>query len=160
MIKTYLNFKILLGAAIFGAGVFALVIWFLWSARANPNSPVPATAILKVIEAPTQTPLGMSFTPTPTLSPTTSQQTPTPSGDITLGGYVQVSGTGGDGLRLHNNAAVASKVNYFAKEAEVFIVKDGPVNADGYIWWELEDPYTTTTVGWGVANYLSVVQNP
>jgi len=81
-------------------------------------------------------------------------------GEIKIGDYVQVTGTGGDGLRLHETAGVASKVNYIAIDSEVFIVKDGPVDADGYVWWELQDPYTDDMVGWGVANYLAVVQNP
>jgi len=155
------NFKVLLGATVFGVGVFAVLVWVLWSAKTNDTAQVPATAILKIIEAPTQTPPGIRITPTPTQAPTTaSQATPAPSGDIAIGDYVQVSGTGGDGLRLHNNAGVSTKVNYVAKESEVFIVKDGPIDADGFVWWELEDPYNNNTVGWGVANYLAVLQNP
>jgi hypothetical protein len=99
-------------------------------------------------------------TPTQIEKPTSSQQAPPPSGDIVIGDYVQVSGTGGDGLRLHNSAGVSSEVRYIAIEAEVFIVKDGPIDVDGYLWWLLQDPYTDNAVGWGVGNYLVIVQNP
>jgi hypothetical protein len=159
-LKNLLNIKVILGAVFFGIGVFAVLLGVLWSARANGILQVPATAILKVIEAPTQTPLVPSITSTPTPSPSAVQQTPLPSGDIAIGNYVQVSGTGGDGLRLHETAGVSSKVNYIAIEAEVFLVKDGPIDTDGYEWWQLQDPYTDRAVGWGVANYLVVVQNP
>jgi len=160
--KTFFNLKIILGAVIFGIGIFALLVWFLWLAKANTAAPLSGTAIVKVIEAPTQTPLGRVPTPTPTSLPSSSQEAPTPMGDINIkvGNYVQVNGTGGDGLRLHSSASVSSKVNYVAIEAEVSVVKDGPTDADGYVWWKLEDPYTDNAVGWGVANYLRVVHNP
>jgi hypothetical protein len=159
-LRSLLNFKVILGAFIFAAGVFAVLVGMLWTARAKGIPQVPATAILSVIEASTQTPLAPIATPTPAVSPTTSQQEPPPSGDIAVGDYVQVSGTGGDGLRLHKSAGVSSGVQYIALEAEVFLVKDGPIEADGYAWWYLQDPYTENAVGWGAANYLAVVQSP
>jgi hypothetical protein len=160
ILKTLLNIKVILGAFIFGVGVFAILVGILWTSKAKNITQVPATAILSLIEVPTETPISPITTHIPTLSPTTSQQLPPPSGDIKIGNYVQVSGTGGDGLRLHNTAEVSSKVNYIAYEAEVFLVIKGPIDADGYIWWELQDPYTDNAVGWGVANYLQVIQNP
>jgi hypothetical protein len=99
-----------------------------------------------------------------TIKPTDDQKsTPVPTTEntiIKIGDYVQVSGTGGAGLRLHSSAGVSYPVNYLAMGAEVFIVKDGPINADGYTWWLLQDPYTKKDVGWGVADYLSVISNP
>ena len=160
ILRTLLNIKVILGAIVFAIGVFAVLVGIIWTAKAKGIIQVPATAILNIIEAPTETPLGQITTPTPALTPTSSQEVPPPSGDIAIGNYVQVSGTGGEGLRLHNTAGVASKVNDIAIEAELFLVKDGPIDADGYIWWELQDPYTENVVGWGVANYLKVVQNP
>jgi hypothetical protein len=161
-LRNLLNIKVILGAMVFGIGVFAILLAILWSSRANENSAPPATAIVNIIEAPTQTPLVRSptETPTPTPSSSSAQETPLPSGDIAIGSYVQVSGTGGDGLRLHDTAGVSSKVNYIALESELFIVMDGPIETDGYIWWQLQDPYTDRATGWGVANYLIVVQNP
>jgi hypothetical protein len=61
---------------------------------------------------------------------------------------------------MHASAAVASEVRYVAIESEVFLVKDGPIEADGYTWWQLEDPYNKTMVGWGVSIYLSTTRNP
>ncbi|PWB52202.1 MAG: hypothetical protein C3F13_11780 [Anaerolineales bacterium] len=152
-----LNLKVILGGIVFALLVFAFFVAALWAAKATDSNPVPATAILKVIEAPTPTPIAPKQTPTSVITPGLE---PTASANISLGNYVQVSGTGGDGLRLHESASVASKVRFIALESEVFIVKDGPVEADGYIWWYLQDPYSENAAGWGVANYLAVVQNP
>jgi hypothetical protein len=45
-------------------------------------------------------------------------------------------------------------------EAEVFQVRDGPRDVDGYVWWFLVAPTDETRGGWAVSNYLAVVQNP
>lgn len=160
LLRTWLNFKVILVAVFFALGVFALLVWMLWNSRAQINSPASGTAVLSVIKAPTQTPLAPKITPQPTPEPTTSGPEPLPTGNIAVGDYVQVTGTEGDGLRLHDKAGVAGEVHYVAIDAQVFIVKDGPIEADGYTWWYLEDPYTQDVVGWGAANYLAVVQNP
>ena len=73
---------------------------------------------------------------------------------------MQISGTGGDGLRLRTEPGLESEVRMLGLEAEVFQVKDGPREVDGYNWWYLVAPVDTTRRGWAVANYLAVVQNP
>jgi hypothetical protein len=159
-LKVFLNLKIILAGIIFGLIIFAVLVGLLWSSRGKMGSQIPATAMLSVIDAPTETPLAPAVTPTPATTPTPTQQEPMQGGNIAIGDYVQVSGTGGEGLRLHTSAGISSDVRYIAIEAEVFIVKDGPVDADGYIWWLLQDPYSDNATGWGAANYLVVVQNP
>lgn len=160
-LKAWLNYKVILGGLLFAAFVFTALLFLLWTARAKNINSVPATAILNVIEAPTKTSPAPITTPTPTMEPTSvGGQVPLPSGVIKKGDYVQVVGTGGDGLRLHGTAGVASEVHYVAIDTEVFLVTEGPIEADGYSWWYLQDPYTENAVGWGVANYLAVVQNP
>jgi hypothetical protein len=157
LLRVSLNLKVILGGIVFALLVFAFFMVVLWTAKATDSNPIPATAILKVIDAPTATPVAPKQTPTSAITP---GQEPTAAANISLGNYVQVSGTGGDGLRLHESAGVASKARFIALESEVFIVKDGPVEADGYVWWFLQDPYSENAAGWGVANYLVVVQNP
>jgi len=160
MMRSLLNIKVIIGAIIFAAGIFTVLVIILWTAKAESISAVSATAILHVIEAPTQTPIAPKTTETPVPTPTSAEQVPQPGGDIAVGDYVQVSGTGGDGLRLHQEAGVSSEVRYIAIEAQLFLVKDGPIEVDGYTWWLLQDPYTENSDGWGVANYLAIVQNP
>ncbi len=161
LLRYWLSFRVVLSGAIFALVVFAAIIFLLWSAKIKSIVQGQATAILNVIQASTATLPAPIPSATPTLTPTSaSSEIPLPVGIIQIGDYVQVAGTGGDGLRLHASANVSSKVNYIALESEVFLVKRGPVIADGYTWWYLEDPYTENAVGWGVANYLSAVQNP
>jgi hypothetical protein len=159
-LKKYFDFKTIFGAIFFAVFVFVVLLGVLWSARAKTIAQVPATALLNIIEAPTQTPSPSAMTLTPTLDPFSTPEAQTPVDEIKIGDYVQVNGTGGAGLRLHAIAGVASEVDNIAIDSEVFIVKDGPIEADGYFWWFLQDLYTENVVGWGVANYLTVVQNP
>lgn len=159
-VKSWLNLRVIFGGVLFAICIFAVLIGVLWLSKAKNNTGLPATAILSVIEPPTATPPLATKTQTPVSTPQSSQQAPPPGEDISKGDYVQVSGTGGDGLRLHESAGVSSAVKYIALEAEVFIVKDGPVDMDGYTWWMLQDPYTENAAGWGASNYLVVVQNP
>ncbi|MGE5123905.1 MAG: hypothetical protein ACM3H7_05265 [Acidobacteriaceae bacterium] len=158
--RSWLNIRVIFVAILFALGIFALLVYLLWNSKAPSISTLPGTAVLSVIKAPTQTPLAPKTTDTPTPEPTRQGQEPAPAGNILVGNYVQVTGTEGDGLRLHVSAGVSSEVHYVALEAEVFIVKEGPIDADGYQWWYLQDPYTQDAVGWGVANYLAVVKNP
>jgi hypothetical protein len=159
-IRNLFNIKVILGGIIFAVSVFAIFVIMLWSAKANDITQPAATAILNVIKAPTATAIAPEQSPTPLTTQDSSQQPPPPSGNMAIGDYVQVNGTGGSGLRLHKSAGVASEVQYVAIDSEVFIIKDGPIEADGYVWWLLQDPYTENAAGWGVSNYLVVVKNP
>jgi hypothetical protein len=159
-LKLLLNIKIIVAAMVFALIVFAVLVGLLWSSRGKMGSQIPATAMLNIIDAPTQTPIAPAATATQATTPTPTQQAPGQGGNIAIGNYVQVSGTGGEGLRLHQSAGLASDVRYIAIESEVFVVKDGPVEADGYTWWLLQDPYSENATGWGAANYLAIVQNP
>ncbi|MBI3166483.1 MAG: hypothetical protein HYZ24_17490, partial [Chloroflexi bacterium] len=49
---------------------------------------------------------------------------------------------------------------FLGEEAEVFLVKDGPQEADGYIWWYMVASYDDTRAGWAAADFLSVVPEP
>ncbi len=159
-IRAWLNWKVIFGGILFAVIVFATLIAILVSSRAKDITQVPATAMLSVIEAPTATSPAQVKTATPGSTPQSTQSGANSGGNFTIGNFVQVSGTGGNGLRLHESAGVSSPVKYIALEAEVFTVKDGPVEADGYSWWLLEDPYTENATGWGAANYLVLVKNP
>ncbi len=86
---------------------------------------------------------------------------PPPPGDVKVGAYVQVVGTGDAGfLNLRAEPSLDSPVNYLAIEHEVFQIQAGPTDASGFVWWYLVDPATSTRFGWAVQNYLQVVQGP
>jgi hypothetical protein len=159
-IRNWFTIKVILGATFFALCVFIILLGLLWSAKAKTTVEIPSTALLNIIELPTVTLPAPIKTLTPTLDSSSTQQAPVLGGEINIGNYVQVNGTGGDGLRLHATAGVSSEVIYIAKDTEVFLVKEGPIDADGYAWWLLQDPYTEHAAGWGVENYLIVVKNP
>jgi hypothetical protein len=75
-------------------------------------------------------------------------------------GNVQISGTGGDGLKMRSGPGVSSDTIFLGMEAEVYLVKDGPKLADGYTWWYLQAPYDTTRTGWAASKYLTIVASP
>jgi hypothetical protein len=125
----------------------------------KPASSVAAapTAALTVIPAPSST-----SSPAPEEA---AMATATPNGGvgpdgIAQGMYVQISGTGGDGLKMRSGPGVKSDTIFLGMEAEVYLVKDGPKLADGYTWWYLEAPYDSTRTGWAASKYLTIVASP
>ncbi|HNK63899.1 MAG TPA: SH3 domain-containing protein [Anaerolineales bacterium] len=155
-LKPYLNRFVIIGVlAVAGTLTLVTLILIGWtSPRFSPDVGF-APADLTMIPAPTHTPAA-SATPTvdplatPTLDPTV----------ININGYAQITGTGGDGLRIRSAPGLNSDTVFRGEEAEVFVVKDGPQNADGYIWWYLVAPYDDTRAGWAAADFLAVVPSP
>jgi hypothetical protein len=142
--------------------VVLMVIWGLAlrglaPAQATPTQP---TAVVNIIFAPTPTALVL-ITPDPTATSTIpasgSLSTPASNAQIKVGDYVQISGTGGDGLRIRSGAGTGNAPLFLGMESEVFKVIGGPQDADGITWWNLSAPYDDTRQGWAASNYLSVV---
>jgi hypothetical protein len=123
---------------------------------AVPPYLTPGSAILTVIPAPTSTPRPIPPTLTPFPATATTSPTPAP-GQFAVGVYVQVTNTGGEGLNIHTEPGVATKVVFAGNDSEVFLITDGPVEAEGFTWWRLTASYDTTRSGWAVQNYLSVI---
>ncbi len=156
-LRPYLNRWVILGALGF-AGTLLLItlITIGWtSPRFSPNVGF-APADLTMIPAPTHTP---NVLPTSTIDPLLP--TPTLAADsVGVGGYVQISGTEGDGLRIRSAPGLNGETVFRGEEAEVFIVREGPQSADGYTWWYLVAPYDETRAGWAAADFLAVVPAP
>jgi hypothetical protein len=139
------------------AGILLLITLILigWtSPRFSPDVGF-APADLTMIPAPTHTPAA-------TLPPTPDPNA-TPSFDpnsIHIDGYVQISGTGNDGLRIRSAPGLNTETVFRGEESETFLVKDGPQEADGYVWWYLAASYDETRAGWAAGNFLAVVPSP
>lgn len=137
--------------------VVTLVV--LATVRLTSPSRALSTAILEIQPAvfPTPTSEGDAHQ-----TPNALEATPesTPDGELAVGAYVQVTGTGGDGLRLRDQPGLSGKVLLVGSESEVFEVDDGPVDLDGYVWWRLKGPFDPSRQGWAVASFLAVVQKP
>ncbi len=119
------------------------------------------TAALTVIPIPSSTPLPPTLLPvTPTVTLDPNLPPAPPAGEISVGVFVQISGTGGDGLRLRSGPGLSNEPQFLGFEGEIFQVEDGPVEADGYTWWRLKAPAGEQRQGWAVSNFLLFVQNP
>lgn len=81
------------------------------------------------------------------------------TGGIQIGAYVQVTGTNGAGLRIRSSAGLNASINFYGMDSEVFLVKDGPEEADGFTWWFLVAPYDENRNGWAASDYLSLIQD-
>jgi len=160
LFKAIFRPSVIFGAVILAASLLCILIFILWLTRPGPLPAQSPTAVLNVIPAPTNT--AVVNTPTPSSEPQPTRLVPPAQGgeEISVGAFVQISGTGGDGLRLRSEPSLQGDVNFLALEAEVFLVENGPRLNDEYTWWFLSAPYDPSVQGWAVANYLLVVQNP
>lgn len=135
-------------------GLLAIgVVIIFWGRDPEPMAHV--TPQVTKIQAPTLTPV---ILPTSTLSnqiPT--EGPPIDEGDIEVGVYVQVGGTEGAGLRMRSEPGLNSTTNFTALDAEVFLVINGPVELDGYLWWHLEAPYEEARNGWSAGAFLTPI---
>jgi hypothetical protein len=156
-LRAHLNRSVIFGAIGFAAVlvVITLVVIGFTSPRLSPEVGF-APADLTLIPAPTHTP---NVTPVPTPDPNLVTPTPDPN-SISVGGYVQISGTEGEGLRIRSAPGLTGETVFFGGESEVFIVRDGSQVADGYTWWYLVAPYDETRAGWAAADFLVVVPSP
>ena len=151
-------------SVVLGAVGIALVLgivtaFWLWLTWPPPQVPGRPTAVLTVIPWATSTP---QPTATSTLAATpTDAGPPTPRpGEIGIGSIVQIVGTNGDGLNIRSEPGLASEVFFLGYDSEVFVVRDGPVEIDGFTWWFLETPVDKARSGWAAAAFLSLVANP
>jgi len=145
-------------ALILGGGLFIGLLILINFSRTTPPPVGMVTAALTVIPSSsgTRTPAAEQFIPTDF-----PQKTPTlEPGVLGIGAFVQVSGTGGDGLRLRQGAGLGYEMQFLGLDGELFQVGDGPVEADGYIWWFVVGSYDETRQGWAVADFLEVVPSP
>ena len=140
--------------ALLVAGCLVLVTLVLigWTRPRPPSSLGFVPADLTIIPPSTAT---ASPAPTATAGGTAPAQ-----GQIAVGGYVQITGTEGAGLRIRSAPGLNSDTVFRGEEAETFKVQDGPKDADGHTWWYLVAPYDQTRAGWAAADFLAVVPAP
>jgi len=126
------------------------------SASRGSQTSAPVVTLLPR-PSPTELPSPSPTTP-PTETPQPAAAPPASSGSVDVGAMVEVYGTEGDGLRLRASAGTVGTIRTLAGEAEVFLVEDGPVEADGRAWFYLVSPSDASRAGWAVADYLRPAQ--
>lgn len=157
-LSSIVTIRVVLGAL--GIAGFLILITLISIGWTKPD-PVRdlgfAPADLTVIPAPSSTPdVTPTFTPDPLLV-----GTPTLAPDVIgVGGYVQITGTDGEGLRLRANPGLNGNPVFLGYDEEVFQVRDGPQESDGYVWWYLVAPYDETRAGWAAADFLGAIPSP
>jgi len=88
----------------------------------------------------------------PTLAPVQISPTPQP---LAINSNVIVDGVGDNQLNVRNIAGVnGSEVLFRAVDGSPFIIVAGPQQADGFTWWQIQDPTNPSLTGWAVSNYL------
>lgn len=156
--KSRTSLIIVLGSVLIGAGVFILIALLVQWSRPSRNPVEEVTAALTVFLAPTYTPTQVLIEVEETLEPEIPEGSS--EGVLSVGAYVKVSGTGGVGLRLRNQPGLDAESPFLGVEDEIFIIEDGPKEADGFVWWYLTAPFEADRTGWAAANYLEIVQQP
>lgn len=153
--KRWLSVGTILGGVLFALLLMGIVFVMARLLYPTPSSVVVPTAVMKVISAATPTSLVIpGQTPIPSATPTLD---PSKYGGIGIGQYVQISGTGGDGLRLRSGAGTDNPPLFLGFESEAFLVQDGPKESGGMIWWLLVSPTDETRKGWASAHYLTLI---
>lgn len=153
-----IDLRVVGGAVVIASLLIAVTLGLLLVTRPPKSQPAgQVTAVLTLIAANTPT----SGTGAVQMTPASGEtQMPTPPpGELAIGAFVQIVGTGGDGLRMRDQPGLAAQVLMLGSEAEVFRVEDGPKEADGYTWWYLVGPFDSSRRGWAAVNFLQVVQN-
>ncbi|MGB2954928.1 MAG: hypothetical protein WBB64_03055 [Anaerolineales bacterium] len=151
--KDLLNPWVIAGAVFIASVLLAVTFLAAGSVTSADQLTYSGGAVLTVIPVPTLTPT--VILPTPSLIATLETNR-----GIQVGSYVKISGTDEEGLRLRRDPSLNGDIIYLGLEDEVFLVKDGPEDKDGYLWWYLEAPLNETRNGWAVSIYLQPAQNP
>jgi hypothetical protein len=148
--------RVLAGAL--GVTILLLILVFAWIEWTAPPAPEMSglLAVVTIIPAP-------SATPAPAATATFDPYAPTPtivSGQISIGAYVQISGTQGEGLRIRSQPGLQGKQLFLGFDTEVYTVVDGPREVDGYSWYSLAAINDQARTGWAASNFLTVIPKP
>lgn len=159
IIVNFISPWVILGALFLAFVLITAIYSFFLLTKSSTNPYGIPTASLTKIPVITST-VSRANLPEESPQPTANTLPSPESGNIVLEAYVQINGTGGDGLNLRNAPGIGSQVQYLGFESEVFEVRDGPREVDGLTWWYLVGFYDASRNGWAVSNYLAIVQNP
>lgn len=148
------NIKVILAGI--GLGIVLCVAGVIFVLAMKPLPKPGNTQATAILEVWTMLPNTVTADAGEALSLTAS---PVPQGEgkFAIGAFVQVVNTGGKGLQIRSGAGVENPPNFLAMDAEVFEVKDGPVERDGYTWWYLTAPYDSPRAGWAADSFLDLV---
>lgn len=162
--QTRIPTRVWVFAFVAGGLLFALFtfwgLYLLQGRRGAAPGPTPTAVIWTATPSPIPEASPTPMATEPPADEEESASTPTAPGDILIGGYVEVSGTGGQGLSLRQGPGANYARMDVAAEGEVFIVVEGPQTAAGAPWWRIRDPQNEERFWWAVGSYLEPVPRP
>jgi hypothetical protein len=110
----------------------------------------------EIIDPPVYTVLDeFTLTVTPATIHTPVPSEPGVNGGIQIGGYVQVHSTGGKTLRARSGPGTDHEVVMRLAEGTQLLVLEGPVEANGYVWWKVRGDQSE---GWCADRWLMPVR--
>jgi hypothetical protein len=131
--------------------------WIVWSAPPAPD-PSGLMAVVTVIPMPSAT---LAPAATPTFDPYAPLPTPTLApGQFSIGAFVQISGTQGQGLRIRSEPSLNGNQLFMGFDTEAYTILDGPREVDGYSWYYLAAINDQKRTGWAASNFLTLIINP
>jgi hypothetical protein len=131
--------------------------WIVWSAPAASDSSGLMAAVT-IVPMSTSAPAPAA---TATIDPYAPTPTPTPApGQISIGSFVQISGTQGEGLRIRSQPGLNGSQLFIGFDTEAYTVLDGPRQVDGYSWYYLAAINDQKRTGWAASNFLTAITNP
>jgi hypothetical protein len=145
--------------AVIGIVIALIVRAVTGGGEPSATSVLPAGEVTTApVNSPTATlPAGPTRTPTVALPDIGGTPPPPVYTEIGVGAPVLVQGTGG-GLNLREQPSTAARVVVTVQDGTPLTVVDGPTQADGYTWWQLQTAEGSR--GWGVSNWLALRQQP
>lgn len=156
LLRTHRVVLFWIGAGILVGGILLVLLVVLSALGRAGVAQASPTPVVTIFPNPTSTATlpATNPPPEPTLEPATATPGPNAGQGFAVGDYVEVFGTGGDGLRVRVTPGLSASVQYVAVESEVFEVRAGPQEADGQTWWFLANPNDPSKNGWAVGEYL------
>jgi len=141
--------------------------WAVLSSRgdaAQTQGPTPTPIFVVITSTPT---LGAEegaasgteaapATATPTSLPVATETPDVAANPVQVGSTIEINGTDGSGLAVRQGPGVNYTYFFVANDGDVFLVEDGPRDADGYTWWYISDPNNADRTGWAVEDWMTV----
>lgn len=156
-----------IGAPILGVVLVLALFWFwanaFWGDDENgvATSSTPQATLPAITASPsattesgaTNSPIILTTPPPGVATQPPGQETTPPEtgGEIAIGSSVVVANSGGTGVNFRSDPSTDSEIVDVLLDGTELTVIDGPLDAEGYTWWQVEGASGT---GWMVQDYL------
>jgi hypothetical protein len=117
-----------------------------------PSEPIVIRLTAPATLEPSPTPVLPTPTPIPTLTPLPTPDRSEVPTEITVDFYAEVINTDGIGVSVRGGPSTANVRVEIAAEGSVLLVVGGPVEGDGFTWWQVQ--LGDATQGWVAGNFL------